>query len=534
MKKLQLIVLVFFITSITAFGQNIQVVPQPLLVEKGEGFFAVNSKTKIISEDDSVNNIVFLQQIFQPVFPKGLKIKRKGSNGIVVKINTNLSEKLGEEGYLLKVNEKGIAITGATKKGVFYAIQTLLQLLPVNLNTMNNEINIPFVSIEDRPRFSWRSFMLDEARYFKGKNEVKKILDEMALLKMNVFHWHLTDDQGWRIEIKKYPKLTSVGSYRKDSQIGGWDSEKRSGIPHKGYYTQEEIKEIIDYALERNITIVPEIEMPGHASAAIAAYPWLGTIGELKGVPVVFGKLEDSYNVSSPRVYKFIEEVLSEVIDLFPGNIIHIGGDEVKFGAWKTSKEVQDFMKLNQLQTPADLQIFFTNKISNFIESKNERMMGWNEVLGGNIHEWQKKEDVKVKEKLAKSTIIHFWKGNEDLIKETAISGYDIVNSNNAYTYMDYSYEYLNLKKAYEFEPIPKDLDMKYHSKIIGLGCQMWGEWIPDNQDMDKMVFPRLAAYAEVGWTINSRKDYSVFRSNMDAILGRWKNMGIQYYKEFE
>jgi hexosaminidase len=534
MNKIKLIALFMSLMAITAMAQNVNVIPQPLNVENGTEHFKITLKTKIITDASNRGNGIYLQKMLEPAFKKGLKITSRGVKGIVLKLDESLIDELGSEGYLLEVGKKAIKITGSNQAGVFYGIQTLRQLLPLDLNEGSGELSLSTVKIMDKPRFSWRAFMLDEARYFKGMDQVKKLLDQMALLKMNLFHWHLTDDQGWRIEIKKYPKLTSIGSTRKDSQIGGWNSKERSGESHSGFYTQEQIKEIIAYATERHINIVPEIEMPGHASAAIAAYPWLGTIGELRETPVVFGKLPDSYNVSDPKVYAFIEDVLFEVIDLFPGKIIHIGGDEVKFDAWKESEEVQEFMKEKGLASPADLQIFFTNKVSNFMDKKAHRMMGWNEILGGNVHEWQKAEDVEVKEKLATSAIIHFWKGNIDLIKEAVTNGYDIVNSYHMYTYLDYSHNYIPLEKAYAFDPIPEGLDEKYHSKVLGNGCQMWGEWIPEVSDMDRMIFPRLAAYAEVGWTAKERKEFPVFRINLKRMLERWKLEGIDCADKFE
>ncbi|NQU54730.1 MAG: beta-N-acetylhexosaminidase [Bacteroidetes bacterium] len=530
----KLISLLALFISITAVSQTVNIIPQPLSVKKGDGEFLISKNTVLVSDSENQSNAAYLQRMLKPAFAKNIKIESKGFEGIIFQIDQKLEKSLGKEGYKLEVGEKSIQIFGSSQTGIFYGIQTLLQMLPVDLEKNNGELSVPFVSIIDKPRFAWRSFMLDESRYFKGMEPVKKLMDQMAMLKMNVFHWHLTDDQGWRIEIKKYPKLTEIGSQRNDSQIGGWNSEKRSGKPHGGFYTQDEIKEIIEYAEVRQITIIPEIEMPGHASAAIAAYPWLGTIGELKEVPVIFGKLPDSYDVTKATTYEFIHEVLTEVMELFPSKIIHIGGDEVKFEAWKDSKEVQAFMKEKDLKSPADLQIYFTNKVSNFIDANDHRMMGWNEIMGGNVHEWQKAEDVEVKETLAKSAIIHFWKGNIDLVTEAVTNGYDIVNSHHVNSYLDYSYNNISIEKAYSFEPIPEGLDVKYHAKVLGSGCQMWGEWIPEVKDMDNKVFPRIAAYAEVGWTAKERKDYPVFRSNLNSILKRWDKLGINYADKFE
>ncbi len=532
MNKIQVIVLFALCLVTTARGQQVSIIPQPLSVEMGEGSFEITAKTPIVADVASGANVSFLQQIFQPAFWQELKLKNKGCKGIVLRVDTCLKKQLGSEGYQFAVNNKSVTITGSSEAGVFYGIQTLRQLLPVDLTSIKS-LSVPVLTIEDQPRFSWRAFMLDDSRHFHGMEQVKKLLDQMALLKMNVFQWHLTDDQGWRIEIKKYPRLTQVGAFRKDTQTGWYKSDTRSGEPHGGFYTQEQIKEVIAYASERQIKIVPEIEMPGHASAAIAAYPWLGTIGQLTEVPVTFGKLPDSFNVSDPKVYQFLEDVLEEVMALFPSEIIHIGGDEVTFDAWKESEQVQAFMKTNELKSPADLQIFFTNKISTFIDKNNNRMMGWNDILGGNVHEWQEAEDVEVKETLAPSAIIHFWKGSLDLVTQAVTNGYDIVNSHHVYTYLDYPYTSIPIEKAYEFEPVPEGLEEKYHSKVMGTGCQMWSEWIPKVSDMDVKVFPRLAAYAEVGWTAKERKDYAVFRSALDNMIARWKKEGIIVPEKF-
>lgn len=272
--------------------------------------------------------------------------------------------------------------------------------------------------------------------------------------------------------------------------------------------------------------------MPGHASAAIAAYPWLGTIGELTEVPVTFGKLDDSFNIADPRVIQFLEDVLTEVFALFPGKVVHIGGDEVKFDAWKNSEMMLDLMKKEGLSSPADLQIYFTNRISQFIDGTGHRMMGWNEILGDNIHEWQDAADMHVKQKLANSAVIHFWKGSLELINKAVSNGYDVVNSYHAQTYLDYDYIGIPLSKAYAFDPIPEGLDPKYISKILGSGCQMWSEWISTVKQMNMQIFPRLAAYAEVGWTIKTAKDYDTFRNSLSLLEKRWDMLGIDYRKD--
>ncbi|MFA5326512.1 MAG: beta-N-acetylhexosaminidase [Prolixibacteraceae bacterium] len=525
---------VFTLLILTAFisvsKAEINIIPHPANVVTGKGNFILNDKTPVISNRKTQSEAEFLGSILVKGFGVKPEIKSAG-NGIRLVLNPDLKEKLDDEGYHFKSQPDGIVIEAVSTAGIFYGIQTLRQLMPAGFEfkaDQTQKVTVQEVEIWDKPRFPWRAFMLDESRNFKGVEVVKSILDQMALLKMNTFHWHLTDDQGWRIEIKKYPKLTEIGGYRKDTQKAR-RSDERLGVPQQGFYTQEQIKEIIRYAEERHITIVPEIEMPGHAMAAIASYPWLGTLGTTTEVPVTFGKMDDSYNVANPRVYQFLEDVLTEVFKLFPGKVIHIGGDEVNLTTWKNSPSIMAMMKKEGLNSPADLQIYFTNQISNFIDKHGRRMMGWNEILGDNIHDLPNVADTKVTEQLAKSAIIQFWKGNLDLIQKAVSEGYDVVNSYHAETYLDYNYKTIPLSKAYTFDPIPEGLPEKYDSKILGTGCQMWGEWIPTVEKMDMQVYPRLAAYAEVGWTSKSVKNYTNFLTALPNLKKRWKLLGISY-----
>jgi len=353
----------------------------------------------------------------------------------------------------------------------------------------------------------------------------------MALLKMNKFHWHLVDDAGWRIEIKKYPLLTTTGAFRADSEIETWESGKTSGEAHGGFYTQEQIKDIVAYAAQRHITVIPEIEMPGHSSAAIAAYTWLGTAGVDIDVPVKFGRLYDNYDVTKPEVVQFIKDVLLEVFELFPAKVIHIGGDEVGYKVWQESAHVKKYMQAHGINTPADLQIDFTNKISKFIEQHGRRMMGWNEILGKNIHKSfvDKEHDKEAKTELAKNVVVHFWKGDLALAREAAQKGYGIVNSLHTFTYLDYNYKKLSLEKSYSFNPIPEGLEKKYHKNIYGLGTQMWSEWTPTYQDVEYQTFPRIASFAETGWTHQENKDFPAFKAALKKFQKHWDSLGINY-----
>ena len=508
----------------------LDIIPYPLQVETKSGTFTLTPSTTILYAASCRQEANFLHDVLSKdhhlQIPTNPYKSQPAAGAIILTIDATLIGRQGKEGYDLTVGQNKVQIHAATSTGVFYAIQTLRQLI-------TNENSIPGCYIFDKPRFAWRSFMLDEGRYFKGEKAVRQLLDEMALLKMNIFHWHLTDDHGWRIEIKKYPLLTTIGSKRDSSQTGvwpsGWSSTIYDGVPHEGFYTQEQIKDIIRYAAERHITIVPEIEMPGHASAAIAAYPFLGAEGRQIRVPVKFGVQYNIFNVADPKVLTFVHDVLQEVMALFPSRVIHIGGDEVKYDQWKNSPQVTAYMRQQGLGSPADLQISFTNGLSNFLAAHHRRMMGWNEILGDKVHDFNDKQDAVVREKLSHDAIIHFWKGDTNLIIKAAAAGYDIVNALSDDTYLDYDDKALNLEKAYGFEPVPASLPQRDTARILGLGCQMWGEWIPTIESMEQHVYPRLAAYAEVGWTSKPNKDFHRFMAGMPALEARWTEKGIHW-----
>ena len=544
MKKyiLKLAVLLLLLSSCTEKNKTfslseVHILPRPTTLTLGKESFLVKTSSVVFIENDTQQNAAnYLRNLIVEKTGYQLKIGEEINSASII---FREEKKLGKEAYQLDVTPEKIIIKASNAAGYFYGVQSLYQLLTIEVKGISGESNkwlIPSITIKDAPRFKWRAYMLDESRYFHGEKFVKKVLDEMALLKMNVFHWHLTDDAGWRIEIKKYPKLTEVGSKRTDSEIETWKSGKTSGKPHSGFYTQEQIKNIVAYASERNITIVPEFEMPGHSSAAIAAYTWLGTAGVDIDVPIKFGRLYDNYDVTKPKVIQFIKDVLTEMFELFPSEVIHIGGDEVGYKVWEKSKHVQKYMKEKGLKTPADLQIAFTNHISNFIEQKGRRMMGWNEIMGKNIHKGfeEKKNDKAAETELAKNVVVHFWKGNLDLAREAAVKGYGIVNSLHSNTYLDYAYKHISLKKAYDFNPIPKGLEKKYHKNIYGLGCQMWSEWTPTNKDVEYQTFPRIAAYAEVGWTNLENKNFELFKLSLKKIQKRWDALGINYAKVLE
>lgn len=499
------------------------IIPQPQEISYTPGFFKMNSHPVISYSGDLNNEAQLLQAALSSDFLIDAAIQDKGKGDINLVLDPAiLPDK--SEGYQLEVTSGKVNIKANAPAGILNGVQTLRQII----KEKEGEFVVQRSVISDYPAFQWRAFMLDEGRYFKGKEVVLDLLDEMSQLKMNTFHWHLTNDQGWRIEIKKYPKLTEVGAFRDSSEINHFGSDIYDGKPHGGFYTQAEIKEIVNYASKRHITIVPEVSMPGHACAAIAAYPWLGTSGKQIKVPGKFGVHYEVFNVSDPKVMQFFDDVTNEVIALFPGAVFHIGGDEVKYDQWKASPAIRSYMVEKGLKTPAELQVYFTNEISNMLASKGKRMMGWNEITGEKLHEYQSEEDTEdVKQKLAEGTIVHFWKGDSALIKKAIDKGYDIVNSYHIYTYLDYSYESIPLSKAYSFNPVPQGLSAEEQSKVLGLGCQMWGEFTPTVESINRLIYPRIAAFAETGWTDAEKKDYNRFLKSLDYFNNKWAAGGI-------
>jgi hexosaminidase len=512
LKLLIILAVLFMACSKRARTEHeLTLLPHPQKLEKGKSSICLNRGIKVIGK---CFNQEYLHKVLQ---------KNNVGEGNKVKVHfcrdTTISN---DEAYKLKVTDNLIEITSKTKRGEFYALVTLSQLIKNGY--------IPEIIIEDEPKFSWRAFLLDEARHFQGKEVVKKLLDEMAYLKMNVFHWHLTDDQGWRIEIKKYPRLTEIGSKRDSTETkrNGPNGRVYDGKPHSGFYTQEDIKEIVAYAADRHITIMPEIGMPGHASAAIAAYPYLGTNKKEIKVPCRFGVGADVLDPSQFSTIEFLHDVLREVSELFPSKIIHIGGDEVRYDHWKKSRAVNQFKANYNLPTYSDVQVKFTNEISNFIEKElGKQAMGWNEILGIRTHDWAS-ADAHAKTKLSQSAIIQFWHGTSEDFMEAITGGHCVVNSNGRQTYLDKSYGKISLLKAYQFNPIPEGLSEKYIDNIIGLGCQMWGEKTPTSERVYYQSFPRIAAYAETAWTVTEKKDYDRFVNNLRQLYDRWKSQGIE------
>ena len=506
---------------------QISVIPKPVNMNLGEGLFHITEKTIIESDPELVDIANYFKDFL--LSPNGLSLRITNlqtdlnkSNTIYLVLNGKLSD-LTEEGYSLKINQERIVLSAPKPVGIFYGIQTIRQLLPKEIEekevTSKIEWTLPSIEIIDYPRFSWRGYMLDEGRHFFGKEVVKHILDLMALFKMNVFHWHLTEDQGWRIEIKKYPLLTEVGSTRTRTQIGGFLSKKMDNTPHKGYYTQEEIKDIISHAASLFIKIIPEIDMPGHSKSALAAYPEFSCTGGPFEVSTRFGIKKDVYCVGKESTFEFLNNILDEIILLFPSEIIHIGGDEVPKKRWEKCPDCQERIKTENLENEKELQIYFTERINKFLSSHDRRLMGWSEILSASS---------------TKDIIGQYWMfGKKKVIKHLKKGG-NMVFSKFGYTYLDYSYKRTSLSKAYNYEPVPKNLHKDYHRNILGIEAPMWTEWVRNVRELDWQTFPRLIAIAESNWTPKKQKSFKSFKSRLEYILNRLDIMGVHHAQKEE
>ncbi len=496
------------------------IIPLPDKYEKRDGQFLLSRDARILVDVPNKWNAEYLRTLLSP--PTGFRLDIQNNfpikkNIIRLGLNPRLVE-LGREGYQLEILPESITIESLHTAGIFYGIQTLRQLFPVKIEDRHPvpgiEWRVQCLYIIDKPRFLWRGFMLDESRYFHGMDAIYSSLDLMALQKLNILHLHLTDDQGWRVEIKKYPKLTEVGSFRPGTSKSMW-GKKHDGIPHGGYYTQEEIRKIVRYAGERNIMIVPEIEMPGHAMAALASYPDLACRQDSFHVATHFGIFPDIFCAGKDKVFSFIKDVLDEIFDLFPSPYIHIGGDEAPKERWKNCPDCQRRIQENGLKDEHALQGYFTNRIAAYVSSKGRTVIGWNEILQNGLDE---------------NAVIQFWaRGHRRLLEVLQKKEHAVVMSNYLDTYLDHSYQLMPLSRAYRFEPIPPGLEDAQASNILGLEFPLWSEWVPNRARLDYQAYPRLTAMAETGWTSKDQKSFNDFLRRLEKFLVRLDCLGVRY-----
>ena len=512
-------------------NSDYEIIPKPLDVNcKGDASFLLKDGVAVIYPENNrkmQDNAEFLVDYVER--QTGVKLTSHAGMPVdgAICLTLDLSDD-NAEAYKLIVNDKRVCISGASEAGVFYGIQTLRKSLPV---AQDINVNLSAVEIYDKPRFAYRGAMLDVARHFYTVDEVKTFIDMLALHNINRFHWHLTDDQGWRIEIKKYPKLMSVASERKETVVGRWYSGIYDGKSYGGYYTQDELRDVIDYAAKRHITIIPEVDLPGHMQAALTAYPELGCTGGPYEVRTIWGVSQDVLCVGNDFTLQFVKDVLSEVADIFPSEYIHIGGDECPKVRWEKCPKCQERIKSLGLKSDAKhtkeqrLQSYMIQEAAKYLKEKGKRIIGWTEILEGG---------------LVPDATLMSWIGESGGI-EAAHQHHDVIMTPNTYLYFDYYQSkkvedeplaiggYLPIEKTYNYEPMPKVLTKEEQQYIKGVQANLWTEYIPIFSQVQYMVLPRLGAAAEVQWTDPSKKDYKDFLRRVPHLVAVYDCYGWNY-----
>nr|WP_199081649.1 family 20 glycosylhydrolase [Pedobacter sp. ASV19] len=494
------------------------IIPEPVSLVQGKGRFVIDDQTSLIIPSGNSELAILgnrANEWFSALTGHTLPVKSKttaAGSSIRLLLNPELNNPGNDEGYELSITEHGVKLQARKMAGLFYGLQTMRQLLQLSADTNEQQRSLPVVEIVDYPRLKWRGLMLDVSRHFFSKDFVKKYIDDMARYKFNVFHWHLTDDQGWRIEIKSLPRLTEVGAWRVP-RTGQWWSynppQKDEKASYGGYYTQQDIKEIIAYAAERHITIVPEIDVPGHSLAAIAAYPYLSATGYNYAVNPgsKFYNIEDNtLNPADDRVYAFLDKVFTEVAALFPGDYVHIGGDECTKNFWQQSAMVQDFMKQQGIKTEHELQSYFIKRVEKILKKKKKKIIGWNEILEGG---------------LAPEATVMSWQGMQGGI-EAAKQGHQVIFTPSSNTYLDLyqgdpllepdTYDMLRLKTAYLWNPVPSGIDSTY---VLGGQGNLWSESVPTARHAEYMTWPRSLALSEVFWSPLGKQNWADFQTKL-------------------
>jgi hexosaminidase len=506
------------------------IIPMPVRVEALEGSFVLTADAVIVAGAGTLEKAEQLAGLLRPTTGFALPVLEESSG--VPAIHLMLDDRLkglGSEGYELEVATSGVKLRSSSLTGLFYAGQSFCQLLPVQIFSgvkVDMVWQANAVSVSDQPRFGWRGVHLDCCRHFMPLEFVFKLLDLMALHKLNTFHWHLTEDQGWRLEIKKYPKLTEVGAWRAQTIIGHGYQEAPNfdGQPHGGFYTQDQARAVVEYAAALHITVVPEIELPGHAQAAIAAYPELGNTGTQLNVGERWGIIEHVYNPNESTL-GFLQDVLTEVLEIFPSTYIHVGGDECPKNEWKASPVAQARMQELGLHDEEELQSYFIRRMDAFLTARGRKLIGWDEILEGG---------------LSPNATVHSWRGEEGGI-EAARQGHDVVMAPQSHVYFDHyqaadqSSEPLAiggfspLEKVYGYEPIPAELSGQEAKHVLGSQAQMWTEYVPTSSHAEYMLFPRLCALAEVLWTPAKSKDYGGFSGRLLPHLERLRLKQVNF-----
>jgi hexosaminidase len=506
-----------------------KIIPKPnVIIPKANDF--IMSRDTIIVVSEKLNTLaIYLQDFLIKECDLELKLicdekYKYKHNSVILWLDEFSNEDLEE--YHLNINKNKITLNASNERGIFYGIQTILQLIyqsyHESVEKEKEHIKLNCVEIQDSPRFEWRGFMLDEARHFFGKEMVKKVLDIMALLKLNTFHWHLTDDQGWRIEIKKYSRLIEIGSRRRGTNVNksklfvnsSINDHETDGIPVIGYYTQEEIKEIITYAAQRYITIIPEIDLPGHSMALLASYPELSCTGGPFEVGTRFGIYRDVLCIGKELVFQYVEGILSEVIELFPSDYVHIGGDEAPRTRWKKCPDCKARIAQESIENVDNLQLYFTNRFSQFLLAHGKRVVSWNETIN---------------EDLNTEVYCQNWNVSQDEILNELKKGRKVIMSEIKSTYFDYPYKLNSLQHVYQYDPILETLSENFRQNVIGIEACLWTEHIKTREKLEYLLFPRLFAIAEIGWTEKNNMNYLEFETRMSILFKQFEREGINY-----
>ena len=474
-------------------------VPLPASVLRAEGALVLEGPLKIVGPRDEVATLA-----------RGLRADGVRVGGGGPRVELRRVSGFAPEGYRLRVTPKGATVEATTDAGLFYGGQTLRQLVGGG--------TIPCVTIEDAPRFRWRGTMLDVSRHFRTVADVERMIDLNARLKLNTFHWHLTDDGGWRMETKAYPELTRRGAWRSFPPKGKWEyhditfPERRTPDEYGGFYTKAEIRRVVEFARRRHVTVVPEIEMPGHAQPALQSLPWL----KCDGVPA--GEQGVAMCAGKPSTTAFVKRVLDETMALFPSKWIHIGGDEVEKRDWNRCPQCRARMAREGLKTPEELQASFTRDVDAYLASKGRRMIGWDEILEGGF----------APQRLSPGATVMSWRGVAGGIA-AAKAGRDVVMSPTSHLYLDYAYETIPTEKVYGYDPIPPELSATEATRVLGAQGNVWTERLPDMEDVERMAYPRAAALAEAVWTPSALKSWPGFSARMDGVRATWDRLGVAY-----
>lgn len=501
--------------------------PRPTSAVPGTGELLLDDTVTVVAPEDLAPTAQWLQSVLRPA--TGLPLPVRADRGPAPAIVLELGAGLGAEAYRLTSGPQGVRIEGGDPAGVFYGCQALLQLLPAQVHRRapvpGVRWAVPAVEVSDAPRFGWRGVMLDVARHFMPKSDLLRFIDLLAMHRLNTLHLHLTDDQGWRIEIVQYPRLTEVGSWRRESQLGAQEDSPGDGRPHGGFYTQDDIREIVAYAAQRFVTVVPEIEMPGHVHAAIAAYPQLGVRDEQLEVSTRWGIDPNVLNAEETTV-EFFAAVLEEVMDLFPGPFVGVGGDECPRDQWRADPRTQELMRQRGLSSEEAVQAWFIERVGERIAARGRRLFGWDEILEGDV---------------PPGSTVASWRGMTGAVT-AARRGYDVVSCPDNEVYLDYRESDhpdepipvaipVALADVYAFDPVPPGLTPAESARILGGQANVWTEHMDSARVVDYMVFPRLCALAEALWSRGER-DFADFRRRLGDHLERLDALGVEYRRE--